>query len=125
MKLPAPLLTGRAPISGYGRGRFRIGGINHAGSILILPDGVYSWPVTDPASLSADDLRAVLNFQPSPGFLILGTGASQLFPDKPLRTAFADAGIGLEAMDTGAACRTYNVLLSEERVFAAALIATS
>ncbi len=56
-------------------------------------------------------------------FLLLGTGAAQIFPDPPLREAFAKAGIGLEAMDTGAACRTYNVLLSEERVFAAALIA--
>ena len=54
----------------------------------------------------------------------MGAGAARIFPARPLREAFAKAGIGLEAMDTGAACRTYNVLLPEERVFAAALIAT-
>ena len=123
MNLPAPLLTGRPPISGYGRGRFRLGGIEHQGSLLILPDGVYPWPVSDAARLSHEDLRPVLSFEPVLDFLILGTGITQLFPDKDLRRAFADAGIGLEAMDTGAAARTYNVLLAEERIFAAALIA--
>ena len=125
MSLPAPLLAGRAPISGYGRGGFRIGGAAHSGSLLILPDAVYPWPVADPQDLAAEDLRAALEFRPSPGFLILGTGLRQLFPDTALRAAFAEAGVGLEAMDTGAACRTYNVLLAEERIFAAALIAVS
>lgn len=123
MSLPAPLLSGRPPISGYGRGRFRLDGIEHNGSILILPDAVYPWPVNDPSDVSAETLEPVLSFSPHPGFFILGTGAAQLFPDSALRNAFAKAGIGLEAMDTGAACRTYNVLLAEERIFAAALIA--
>ncbi len=121
--LSAPLLTGRPPISGYGRGRFRLGGIEHEGSLLILPDSVYPWPVNAADQISEETLRPVLSHQPSLDFLILGTGAAQLFPDKDLRRAFADAGIGLEAMDTGAAARTYNVLLAEERIFAAALIA--
>jgi uncharacterized protein len=125
MLLPAPLLTGRPPISGYGPGRFRLGGIEHEGSLLILPDGVYAWPASDASQISRESLRPVLAFEPVLDFLILGTGAVQLFPDRELRQAFADAAIGLEAMDTGAAARTYNVLLAEERIFAAALIAVS
>lgn len=123
MLLPAPLLSGRQPISGYGRGRFRLGGIEHEGSLLILPDGVYPWAVHDAGQISAEALQPVLACEPRLDFLILGTGTAQLFPDKDLRRAFAEAGIGLEAMDTGAAARTYNVLLAEERIFAAALIA--
>lgn len=125
MLLPAPLLTGRPPISGYGRGRFRLGGLEHEGSLLILPDGVYPWPVSDPSDISDEALRPVLSHDPVLDFLILGTGKAQLFPDKDLRRIFADAGVGLEAMDSGAAARTYNVLLAEERVFAAALVANA
>lgn len=124
MQLPAPLLSGRQPISGYGRGRFRLGGIEHEGSLLILPDRVYPWPVREAGGISRETLQPVLAHQPKSDFLILGTGRAQFFPDKDLRGAFAEAGIGLEAMDTGAAARTYNVLLAEERIFAAALVAT-
>ena len=120
---PAALLAGRAPIGGYGKGLFRIGGVQHRGSLLILPGGVYPWPVASMAEVNADSLAAVLALGKSAGFLLLGTGATQIFPDPALRQAFTAAGLGLEAMDTGAACRTYNVLLGEERVFATALIA--
>jgi uncharacterized protein len=123
MPLPSPLLTGRPPISGYGKGRFRLGGIEHHGSLVILPSGVYPWAPDDASGLSAETLRPILDEGATLGFLLLGTGAAQVFPDKSLRETFAGAGLGLEAMDTGAACRTYNVLLAEERVFAAALIA--
>lgn len=119
---PALLFAGRAPISGYGKGVFRTGGVQHHGSLLILPEGTYAWAVASAAELSLDSLALALN-APSPGFLLLGTGAAQVFPDPALRDAFTAAGLGLEAMDTGAACRTYNVLLGEERAFAAALIA--
>jgi uncharacterized protein len=123
MDAPAPLLTGRAPIAAYGRGSFRIGGVVHQGSLLILPDAVFAWPVVAPEAVSREALAPVLDRGAAAGFLLLGTGAAQIFPAKDLREEFAAAGLGLEAMDTGAACRTYNVLLAEERVFAAALIA--
>ena len=121
----APLLAGRAPISGYGKGLFRTGGIEHRGSLLILPGGTFPWEITSAAELTPESFAGVLAEGPSLGFLLLGTGATQVFPDPAIRAAFAAAGLGLEAMDTGAACRTYNVLLGEERVFAAALIAIS
>lgn len=118
-----PLLPGRPPIAGYGAGVFRLGGIEHRGSVLIVPRGVFDWPAADAAALSEEAFAPVLGEGAAVGFLLLGTGAAQIFPSRPLREAFANAGIGLEAMDTGAACRTYNVLLAEERIFAAALIA--
>lgn len=125
MELAPPLLAGRPPISGYRRGGFRLGGIEHPGSVLILPDGVHAWPVGDAAELSEETVRPVLDEGASLDFLILGTGARQIFPGSSLRESFANAGIALEAMDTGAACRTYNILLAEERIFAAGLIAVS
>jgi|SRR5688572_22004887 uncharacterized protein len=124
MLLSEPLLTGRPLISAYGRGGFKLGGISHPGSLLILPEGLYAWPVGDAAMLTSEMLRPVLDRGAPLGFLILGTGQTQIFPSPELRRAFTEAGLGLDAMDTGAACRTYNVLLGEERVFAAALIAT-
>jgi uncharacterized protein len=123
MLLSEKLLTGRPPISGYGRGAFRLGGITHRGSLLILPEGVYPWDANDAESLSANLLRPVIERGPTAGFLLLGTGPTQIFPSPELRRDFAEAKLGLDAMDTGAACRTYNVLLAEERMFAAALIA--
>jgi uncharacterized protein len=120
---PAALLAGRAPISGYGKGLFRTGGVQRNGSLLILPEATLPWPPASAEALTLGDFAPVLALGPSVGFVLLGTGATQIFPDPAIRAAFAAAGIGLEAMDTGAACRTYNVLLGEERVFAAALIA--
>jgi uncharacterized protein len=122
---PAPLVAGRAPISGYGPGMFRTAGKQHRGSLLIFPDGTFPWQVLSAADLNLETFASVLARGASLGFLLLGTGARQVFPDPAIRAAFAAAGLGLEAMDTGAACRTYNVLLGEERVFAAALIAVS
>lgn len=123
MTAQPPLLTERAPIAGYGNGQFRFGGIAHSGSILILPDGIFAWNAAAAETLTPASLRPVLDCAPNPGFLILGTGPHQIFPPPELRASFDKAGIGLEAMNTGAACRTYNVLLAEERVFAAAFIA--
>lgn len=118
-----PLLAAPAPISGYGRGMFRTGGIEHRGSLLILPGGVYAWPVAAFAEVTAASLAAVLRDAGAVSFLLLGTGKAQHFPEPDLRAAFAAAKIGLDAMDTGAACRTYNLLFDEGRAFAAALIA--
>ena len=120
---PATLLAGRAPISSYGRGLFRTVGVEHRGSLLILPEATLPWDVISAEGLSLDSFAPILRLGPSVGFVLLGTGARQIFPTPEIRAAFTSAGIGLEAMDTGAACRTYNVLLGEERVFAAALIA--
>ena len=117
----------RAVIEAYGNGGFRFAGMSHRGSLLVLADGIHAWP--QPEAMSAADLtaalRAVLDRLEAPQFLLLGTGARQIFPEAVVRAAFGTRGIGLEAMDTGAAARTYNVLLAEQRPVMAALIAVA
>ena len=115
---------GRALIDAYGNGGFRFAEMSHRGSILCLPDGVFGWDAPAPDQLAPYHLRQALETLSAPAFLLLGTGSQQIFPAPDLAAAFADAGLGLEAMSTGAACRTYNVLLGEGRPVAAALIAT-
>lgn len=114
---------GRPPIDAYGNGGFRFAGMSHRGALLLLPSGVYGWSVerVDGGSIEAFD--PVFAEAEQIGFLLLGTGMTQVFPDKPVRDRFAAAGIGLDSMSTGAAVRTYNVLLAERRAVAAALIA--
>lgn len=76
MALSEPLLPGRPPIAGYGSGMFRIAGVEHRGSLMILPRGVFAWPVADALELSEATLTPVLDAGPAVGFLLLGTGAA-------------------------------------------------
>jgi uncharacterized protein len=115
----------RAPIEAYGNGGFRFAGMSHRGSILVLPDGMHAWPISAPstaADLTAALLAALERLDP-PHFLLLGTGRRQIFPEAAVVAAFTSRSIGLDAMDTGAAARTYNVLLAEQRPVMAALVA--
>ena len=114
---------GRAPIDGYGNGGFRFADMSHRGSILCLPSGIYAWGTTRAAEIDTASLAPVLAEKAELKVLLLGTGRRQEFPTTELRATFNEAGIALEAMDTGAACRTYNVLLAEGRPAAAALVA--
>jgi uncharacterized protein len=116
---------GRAPIEAYGNGGFRFAGMSHRGSLLCLPDGIDAWAVIDGEILTLATMRPVLAGLQLPMFLLLGTGASQVFPPADVRRAFLDAKIGLDVMDTGAAARTYNILLAEQRPVAAALVAVA
>jgi len=113
----------QAPIDAYGNGGFRFAEMSHKGSILCLPSGIYAWDVTAPSDLDLAAFDRVLADTTGILFLLLGTGRTQIFPSLTLRSGFDAAGLGLEPMDTGAACRTYNVLLAERRPVAAALIA--
>ncbi len=114
-----------APITAYGDGGFRFADMSHKGSILCLPTGIFAWSPGDAEALTVADFARVLADLKRGAVLLLGTGASQVFPDAAVTRAFADAGIGLEPMSTGAAARTYNILLGEQRQIAAALIAVA
>lgn len=114
---------GRAPIEAYGNGGFRFAGMSHRGSILCLANSIVAWDVAAPEQLTPASLAPVLADKDVTRSLLLGTGSRQVLPSPALRAAFREAGIALEAMDTGAACRTFNVLLGEGRPVAAALIA--
>ena len=113
----------RFAIDAYGNGGFRFGEMSHRGSLLVLADGIHAWNVPADGRPADSELLATLQRLAPPEFLLLGTGRRQVFPAAEVRRAFAAAGISLEAMDTGAACRTYNVLLAEHRPVAAALVA--
>lgn len=116
---------GRAPIDAYGNGGFRFAGMSHRGSILCLPGGVFAWDVASPSELTIAALARALAALERPHFLLLGTGRSQVFPALDVRRAFEAKLVGFEIMDTGAAARTYNVLLAEQRPVSAALLAVS
>ncbi len=111
------------PIDAYGGGGFRFAGRRHEGSLLILPDAVRDWPVTEIVGLSAEDLDSVIEIASQIDLLLIGTGKAIARPPSAVIAALEEQGIGAEFMDTGAACRTYNVLLAEQRRIAAALIA--
>jgi uncharacterized protein len=111
-------------IDAYGAGGFRVSGARVEGSILILQDVLHPWPVTALAGLGPDQIAEVLAAGPREvEFLLLGVGARIAPPPPALRQALQAAGMGLEVMDTPAACRVYNVLAAEGRRLAAALIA--
>jgi len=112
---------GRAPIDAYGNGGFRFAEMSHRGSILCLPSGVYPWQQPDPNRIAA--FAAIFAEAPKLELLLLGTGRSLVRPGGDVWCAFQEAGVALEVMDTGAACRTYNVLLAEGRPVGAALLA--
>jgi uncharacterized protein len=115
----------RAPIDAYGNGGFRFAGMSHRGSLLVLGDGMHAWlppEMLAPTEFDAP-LLAVLARLEEPQFLLLGTGAKQIFPNARLRASFLERRIGFDVMDTGAAARTYNVLLAEGRPVMAALVA--
>lgn len=111
-------------IDAYGGGGFRLAGEWHAGSVLILKDEPRSWPVASMAGLNLADFRPVLDAGAAEVELVLlGTGAHNALPPREVREGLRAAGIGLEFMDTPAAARLYNLLTSEGRRLAAALIA--
>lgn len=110
-------------IEAYGGGGFRVGGQAFRGSILVLPGGVQPWAVTDATRLDIDSFAPVLAASGAIEILLLGCGARMAMVTPALRQALRNKGVVIDAMDTGAACRTYNVLRAEGRHVAAALIA--
>jgi uncharacterized protein len=118
-----PRYPGRAPIDAYGNGGFRFAEMSHRGSILCLPSGIYAWQAGSPDEIEAAALAPVLAERDALDLLLLGTGRRSQLPGAEVRRAFEAAGVALEVMDTGAACRTYNVLLGEGRPVGAALLA--
>jgi uncharacterized protein len=119
-----PLIPqGRRVIERYGNGGFRVTGESYRGSILVLPDWAAAWPLTTIDQLDLASLEPVLAAEPPVEVLLIGCGRAMAFIDPALRAAARARGVALEPMDTGAACRTYNVLMAEDRRVAAALIA--
>lgn len=115
--------AGRQVVQAYRDGGFTIGGVRHAGSVLVLPERTLPWPVTGWDELSRESLAPVLETEPAVEILVLGSGARFAMTSAAFRDDLKVEGVALESMDTRAACRTFNVLLAEDRRVAAALIA--
>jgi uncharacterized protein len=110
-------------IQAHREGGFTIAGVRHDGSVLVLPDRTFAWPVRELAAVTMESLAPITATADSVDILLLGCGAAFGQPRADLREALRAHGIVTEAMDTRAACRTFNVLLAEDRRVAAALIA--
>lgn len=114
---------GQSAIDAYGGGGFRFADMSHRGSLLCLPSGMYGWSVTSLEMAELQSFDQVVAEADQIEVLLLGTGSEHVFVPVELRDALNQRGIFMEAMSTGAAARTYNVLLAEQRAVAAALIA--
>jgi uncharacterized protein len=118
-----PHFPQQALIDTHGGGGFRFAGMSHRGSLLCLPDGIWAWPVTAIGALTDEALAPVFARARHIDFFVLGTGTEPWLAPERLRRRFRDAQISLDAMTTGPAVRTYNVMLMESRRVGAGLIA--
>jgi uncharacterized protein len=121
MKLHLTRPEGNNLISGYGSGWVEINLSRHSSSLIVLPGLlIQDWHVENFESLQPAHFETLAGLEPE--IVLLGTGAKLRFPHPSLSRSLVDIGVGLECMDTGGACRTYNILVSEGRKVAAALI---
>jgi len=119
----SPHLPQPAEIDAYGKGGFRFAGMSHRGSLLCLPDGVWPCPVENSQDIDESTLALVFAAEPPIEHCLIGAGRDPWLLPRDLAARFAEHGIAVETMTTGAAVRTYNILLAERRRVAALLIA--
>jgi uncharacterized protein len=113
----------QAQVDAYGNGGFRFAGMSHRGGILCLPSGMHAWPVTRPEDITLESLAPVLAVADEIDVLFVGLGNDIAGFDPTIRAVLRERKIIVEAVATGGAVRTYNILLGEKRAVAAALIA--
>ena len=123
MEVTPVVAAGRQLIQAYREGGFTVAGTRHEGSLLVMPERTLPWRVDTLAAISIESMAPITAADPAVELLILGCGPSFALAPAHLRDALRAHGIAVEAMATPAACRTYNVLLAEDRRVAAALIA--
>lgn len=112
----------RKLVDGYGGGGISIRGTVYRRPIIVTGERVFDWDFADIAELGFADFKPLLDLADKPSILLLGMGKRALFVRPDVRAALRDAGMTADLMDTGAACRTYNLLLAEERRVAACLV---
>jgi len=120
LKLHASGLTSLNTFTGYGSDFVLVNAVRYETSLIVMPEALVPWDVASFAELKADDFSALAAMQPE--VVLLGTGDKLRFPHPALTRKLAEARIGVEVMDLQAACRTYNILMAEERKVAAALL---
>jgi uncharacterized protein len=117
-----PHYPGRAPIEAYGTAGFRFAGMSHQGSILALPAGIWAWPPRTAGEIDEASLDRAIAARADIDFLLIGTGRVHHSLRAALESRLRELGIRFDVMPTAAAASTYNILLSEDRRVAAALI---
>jgi uncharacterized protein len=120
MKIDRVAAGGRNLFTGYGEGYVDVNGRRIAHSVVVTADTLTPWPVGSVEALTSEQVAALLAKQPE--IVLLGSGARFAFPDPAVLAPLYAARIGVEVMDTRAACRTFNILLGEDRNVMAALI---
>lgn len=121
MKLHLNSFDGQNAISGHGPGFVMVNSTRLETAAIVMPDKLISpWTVADPSAMDIADFAILLELKPE--LVLFGSGVSFRFPHPRIMAAFSQARIGFDVMDTPAACRTYNVLTSEGRIVAAALL---
>jgi uncharacterized protein len=124
MELTPLVPAGRQVIERYGESGFRVAGVIYRGSVLVFPDCTLPWSAVSASEVTRESLAPVIEHG-DVQILLLGLGRVMGALPHTLRRMLHAAGIVLEPMDTGAACRTYNVLVAEDRHVAAALLPLS
>ena len=120
MKLHASAPSALNTFTAYGEGYVMVNDQRHEANLIVLPGQVLPWNVQSFDALKEEDFLVLLELNLE--ILLLGTGARQRFPHPRLTRALAAKRVGVEAMDLQAACRTYNILMAEERRVAAAIL---
>lgn len=125
--LDTPHLPTPAPIEAYGNGGFRFGGksggLSHRGSLICFPDGIWAWSVVSVAELNETSLASVFARAGAIDVFLIGAGRDPWVLPAHLRVLFRERAISVDVMTTGAAVRTYNILLAEQRRAGVGLIA--
>ena len=119
MKLHLTRPEGRNLFTGYGDGYVKVNDERHEENLIVAPDRLQTWEAESFEALTPEHLRALLDLKPE--IVILGTGERLRFPPPPVARILAEAAVGLETMDTKAACRTFNILMAEGRRVVAAI----
>ena len=113
----------RQIVQSYGSGRFKVSHIDYQGSIIVLPRKTLSWNILVPDEISFESLSIVIEEEPRIEILLIGCGKVMKLLPRNLMKELRHIGLAADTMDTGAACRTYNVLAAEGRRVAAGMIA--
>jgi len=120
LKLHASGLTSLNTFTGYGAGFVLINAVRHEGNLIVMPELLQPWDAGGFETLKPQDFSVLVSLKPE--VVLLGTGEKIRFPHPRITQALSQARIGVEVMDNQAACRTYNILMAEERKVAAALL---
>ena len=121
MKLHLTSASDNNLITGYGEGWVEINQVRFSSYLVVMPDTIiHDWKIADFDQLTAEHFAKLAELKPE--VVLLGTGKTQRFIHPSLSRALTEASIGVECMDTAAACRTYNFLMAESRHVAALLI---